>query len=172
MGGWGAATRPPALSGTLLPSAAWKAFSNTSEARSLTGEYKRALQHTMRDYKRNGFGLSKSKRDEVRRAQRCFGQFDRQMQSDPRSSALAAQLKALNKKANDLGNQYLACLSADITRLSFSRAELAGRGLAGVVSCMLGRRMLITQSVWAPAVSCVICHSAAHNLDLTFKPPV
>jgi len=52
--------------------AAWKAFAATPEAKKLTGEEKRALQHTMRDFKRSGLALPKEQRDKVSAAARAM----------------------------------------------------------------------------------------------------
>lgn len=46
-----------------------KDFSNTKEAKSLTGEKKKFLYETVRDFERNGFALSKEKRDELKEIQ-------------------------------------------------------------------------------------------------------
>lgn len=43
-----------------------KAFSETTAAKSLTGEDKRLLEHELRDYRRNGFGLPAVRRAQVK----------------------------------------------------------------------------------------------------------
>ena len=43
-----------------------KAYSETEEAKSLTGYQKKYLEETLRDFRRNGFGLAKEKRDELK----------------------------------------------------------------------------------------------------------
>jgi thimet oligopeptidase len=45
------------------------AYAAVGEAKALTGERARALEHTLRDYRRNGFGLPVETRDEVKKLQ-------------------------------------------------------------------------------------------------------
>jgi thimet oligopeptidase len=47
-----------------------KSYSNSADAKALTGERKRFLDFTLRDYRRNGFELSKSKREKVQKLQK------------------------------------------------------------------------------------------------------
>ncbi|KAI8467776.1 MAG: Thimet oligopeptidase [Monoraphidium minutum] len=78
---------------------ALKAFNATPEARALTGEKKRYLEHSMRDARRSGLDLPKPKRDE---------------------------LAGLLKKMAKIGLDFSACLDADTTSLSFAPADLNG----------------------------------------------
>jgi len=75
------------------------AFSATAEAAALTGEYKRLLDHTMRDYIREGMALA----------------------PEPR-----AKLVEIKKRMSSLAINFHKNVAEEDTRFVFTRAQLAG----------------------------------------------
>ncbi|MDQ3393747.1 MAG: Zn-dependent oligopeptidase [Bacteroidota bacterium] len=76
-----------------------KEYSETKEAKSLTGEKKKFLAETLRDFERNGFALSKEKRDE---------------------------LETIQNRISDIGIEFNKNISADQNYLILSEKHLSG----------------------------------------------
>ena len=78
---------------------AFKAFSETAEARALEGEHKRFLEYTLRDFKRNGLHLPSEKR---------------------------ARIEAIKKKMSVLGITFSKNLGEENSSFEFSAEQLKG----------------------------------------------